>query len=79
MLRVHVGELDLGCQFSVPPPPLQYKPCLQEFYADYAPEKLGQLDDTLAKFEGREKQLFAKLSKKYGKKANIARCTASKS
>lgn len=52
----------------------KYKPCLKEFYADWAPEKLGELDKTLAKFEGKEKQLFAKLGKKYGKKANLARC-----
>jgi len=53
-----------------------YRPCLQEFYADWAPEKLGDLDTTLSKFEGKERQLFGKLQKKYGKKANIARCTA---
>ena len=51
-----------------------YRPCLQEFYADWAPEKLGSLDDTLAKYEGREKQLFGILGKKYGKKANFAKC-----
>ena len=35
-----------------------YRPCLQEFYADWAPEKLGGIDDTLSKYEGRERQLF---------------------
>eukprot|EP00965_Chrysotila_dentata_P196438 6177571-Pleurochrysis_carterae.AAC.2 len=53
----------------------KYRPCLQDFYADWAPEKLGQLDSTLAKYEGREKQLFATLGKKYGKKASYAKCT----
>jgi len=52
----------------------KYRPCLQEYYADWAPEKLGALDDTLLKFEGREKQLFAKLQKKYGKQVQIAKC-----
>ena len=54
--------------------PNPYRPCLQEFYADWAPEKLGGLDDTLNKYEGRERQLFGALSKKYGKKANFERC-----
>jgi len=52
----------------------KYAPCLREFYADWAPEKLGDMHNTLAKFEGKEKQLFAKLQKKYGKKVNFARC-----
>ena len=30
-----------------------YRPCLQEYYADWAPEKLGMLDDTLIKWEGK--------------------------
>ena len=29
----------------------KYRPCLQEFYADWAPEKLGSLDDTLFKYK----------------------------
>ena len=53
----------------------RYRPCLQEFYADWAPEKLGGVEETLGKYEGREKQLFAKLQKKYGKKANLAKCS----
>jgi len=52
----------------------KYAPCLREFYADWAPEKLGEMHNTLAKFEGKEKQLFGKLQKKYGKKVNLARC-----
>ena len=55
-----------------------YRPCLQEFYADWAPDKLGALDDTLSKYEGREKQLFGALKKKYGKPVNFARCTPPK-
>ena len=50
----------------------------QEFYADYAPEKLGNLDATLLKYEGREKAMFATLAKKYGKQANYAKCASSK-
>ena len=53
----------------------KYRPCLQEFYADWAPDKLGTLDETLKKYEGREKQMFAKLGKKYGKKYSIAKCS----
>ena len=30
-----------------------YRPCLQEYYADWAPEKLGTLDETLLKWEGK--------------------------
>ena len=30
-----------------------YRPCLQEYYADWAPEKLGTLDETLIKWEGK--------------------------
>ena len=57
-----------------------YKPCLMSFYADWAPEKLEprNLDETLRKYEGREKQMFAALGKKYGKKANFARCVPKK-
>ena len=55
----------------------KYAPCLREFYADWAPEKLGEMHNTLAKFEGKEKQLFAKLGKKYGKKVNLAKCSGS--
>jgi len=55
-----------------------YRLCLQEFYADWAPEKLGTLDDTLSKYEGRERQLFGALKKKYGKPVNAAKCTPKK-
>ena len=58
--------------------PNPYRPCLQEFYADYAPEKLGSLDSTLSSYAGRERQLFGKLSKKYGKKANFGECVPKK-
>ena len=51
-----------------------YRPCLIEYYADWAPEKLGNVASNLQAWEGREKQLFAKLHKKYGKKANLAKC-----
>ena len=51
-----------------------YRPCLQEFYADWAPEKLGTLDETLGKYEGRERQLFSALNKKYGKRVQWERC-----
>mmetsp|Transcript_27828 Transcript_27828/g.47581 ORF Transcript_27828/g.47581 Transcript_27828/m.47581 type:complete len:158 (-) Transcript_27828:313-786(-) len=53
----------------------KYRPCLQEFYADWAPDKLGDMDKTLEKFEGKEKSLFAKLQRKYNKKVNIAKCS----
>ena len=54
--------------------PNPYRPCLQEFYADWAPEKLGSLDETLSKYENRERQLFGALHKKYGKKVAFERC-----
>lgn len=31
----------------------KYAPCLREFYADWAPDKLGDMHSTLAKFEGK--------------------------
>ena len=37
-------------------------------------KKLGALDETLSKYEGRERQLFGALQKKYGKKVNAERC-----
>ena len=55
----------------------KYRPCLSDFYADWAPEKLGQLDATLSKYEGREKALFSALQRKYGKKVQTARCSGS--
>ena len=58
--------------------PSPYRACLQEFYADWAPEKLGSLDDTLAKYENRERQLFSALGKKYGKKVQYERCQPKK-
>lgn len=58
--------------------PNPYRPCLKEFYADWAPEKLGNLDKTLDEYKGRERQLFGKLSKKYGKPANFAKCVPKK-
>jgi hypothetical protein len=58
--------------------PNPYRVCLQEFYADWAPEKLGTLDETLGKYVGRERQLFGALGKKYGKKANFAKCVPKK-
>ena len=48
--------------------PSPYRSCLQDFYADWAPEKLGTLDETLGKYENRERQLFGAQHKKYGKK-----------
>ena len=56
----------------------KYRPCLQEYYADWAPEKLGTMDDILIQYEGREKKLFAKLNKKYGKQVQIAKCKDAK-
>ena len=58
--------------------PNPYRSCLVEFYADHAPEKLGGVDDALAKYTGRERQLFGILSKKYKQKANFARCVPPK-
>ena len=58
--------------------PNPYRPCLQEFYADWAPEKLGAIDETLSKYEGRERQLFGALGKKYGKRVQYERCQPKK-
>ena len=55
-----------------------YRPCLQEYYADWAPEKLGNLDSTLEKYTGREKTLFGILQRKYGKPVQPARCVPGK-
>ena len=58
--------------------PSVYRPCLQEYYADWAPEKLGGMDELLSKHEGRERQLFGALMKKYGKKVMYERCMPKK-
>jgi hypothetical protein len=55
--------------------PSPYHSCLQEYYADWAPDKLGGIDAALAKYEGKEKQLFGALQRKYGKKVNLAKCS----
>lgn len=54
--------------------PSPYRACLKDFYADWAPEKLGTLDETLSKYENRERQLFGALQRKYGKKVQYERC-----
>ena len=79
MLLDVVGKLQAMGVIDVPDPsavfyPNKYRPCLVEYYADWAPEKLGGVDDALAKYEGKERQLFGKLHRKYGKKVNLANC-----
>ena len=78
-----VPAVSAGAPRSSPPRPhrrpFTRDAIAQEFYADYAPEKLGNLDATLLKYEGREKAMFATLAKKYGKQANYAKCASSKS
>ena len=64
--------------YMIPGTGSPYRPCLQEFYADWAPEKLGTLDETLSKYENRERQLFGALQKKYGKKVQFERCKPKK-
>eukprot|EP00967_Tisochrysis_lutea_P082025 scaffold113516_cov31-Tisochrysis_lutea.AAC.3 len=56
--------------------PNKYRVCLEEYYADWAPEKLGGIDAALTKYEGKEKQLFGTLQRKYGKKVNLAKCSS---
>jgi len=58
--------------------PNKHRVCLQEYYADWAPDKLGGIDAALTKYEGKEKQLFGALGRKYGKKVNLARCSGGK-
>ena len=48
----------------------KYRPCLQEFYADWAPEKLGTLDDTLIKWEGRVRRQCARLWRAHARAAD---------
>lgn len=48
---------------------------LEAFYQEHNPEKLHSVSGILAKYEGREEALFAKLEKKYG--AGSLRATAS--
>lgn len=42
-----------------------YKDRLVAFYKQYNPSKLDTVDETLAKFQGKENELFEKLHKKY--------------
>ena len=58
--------------------PSPYRACLQDYYADWAPEKLGGMDELLSKNEGRERQLFGALMRKYGKKVQFERCVPKK-
>jgi len=51
---------------ETPPPVASYRERLKAFYSEYNPEKLGEVDAMLAKFEGREESLFISLVKKYG-------------
>jgi len=44
-----------------------YKTKLTEFYTNYAPDKLSQVDITLNKFKGKEEELFKILEKKYAR------------
>ena len=51
----------------------KYRPCLQEFYADWAPEKLGTLDDTLIKWEGRVRRQWVPMELRNVAGVRIAR------
>ena len=79
-----IGLIDRLQTMGIPLPgqgifsPNPSQPCLQAFYADWAPEKLGSLDRTLEDYKGREKQLFARLAKKYGKPNNVGACIPKK-
>jgi peptidylprolyl isomerase len=44
---------------------VDYKAQLIDFYKKYNPEKLDTVDSTLAKYKGKEKELFQKLQEKY--------------
>jgi hypothetical protein len=44
---------------------VDYKAQLIDFYKKYNPEKLDTVDSTLAKYRGKEKELFQKLQEKY--------------
>ena len=55
-----------------------YQQEVEAFYREHNPGKLGTVPALLRKYEGREKQMFAALGKKYGKKANFARCVPKK-
>jgi serine/threonine kinase 16 len=47
--------------------PPQYRRQLVQFYSLHNPEKLGSVDDILARYEGREDELFRTLQEKYSK------------
>jgi hypothetical protein len=46
--------------------PLSHKDRLAALYAKYDPEKVSQVDSTLAKYAGKEEQMLKALVKKYG-------------
>ena len=46
-------------------PATDYNKLLKEFYQQHNPAKLGEVEQTLQKYRGKEKELFAKLAKKY--------------
>jgi len=52
-------------QASTTPSEPDYKARLTEFYTNYAPDKLSTVDANLAKFKGKEEQMFSALNRKY--------------
>eukprot|EP00924_Labyrinthula_sp_SR-Ha-C_P002099 snap_masked-scaffold_19-processed-gene-0.6-mRNA-1 protein AED:1.00 eAED:1.00 QI:0/0/0/0/1/1/2/0/1289 len=49
---------------------IDYRQKLVDFYTKHNPGKLSSVDSTLAKYKGKEQELFQKLEKKYGSVAN---------
>jgi cyclophilin family peptidyl-prolyl cis-trans isomerase len=50
---------------STTPTPNNYRSRLLQFYQQYNPAKVSSVDETLSNYQGREEELFAKLSAKY--------------
>jgi hypothetical protein len=61
-----------------PPPPPPARARLVRFYQFYNSDKLAAVDDTLAKYDGREEELFAALVDKYGPEPASAKAKARK-
>ncbi len=61
-LGISEGRLVVG---FVIPDDVDWRGRLQAFYAKHNPSKLASVDSTLAKYKGREGQLFLQLQKKY--------------
>mmetsp|Transcript_32986 Transcript_32986/g.93424 ORF Transcript_32986/g.93424 Transcript_32986/m.93424 type:complete len:127 (-) Transcript_32986:185-565(-) len=64
---MHMTGLELPSWLRAEPPSAdtEYRTRLLAFYKRYNPKKMGEVDDLLKKYKGKEQKLLLKLQKKY--------------